>query len=81
MLDVNEIDFINLSEVNNEKLLKFYSIAYPNRYKIILKNSCVLDLFSGSGSFGLECISRGVERLIFLENYPSAVKILKARSS
>tara|TARA_B100000963_G_C22556582_1_gene639315 strand:- start:80 stop:1123 length:1044 start_codon:yes stop_codon:yes gene_type:complete len=38
MLDVNEIDFINLSEVNNEKLLKFYSIAYPNRYKIIHKN-------------------------------------------
>ena len=38
MLDVNEIDFLNLSEVNNEKLLKFYSVAYPNRYKIIYKH-------------------------------------------
>ena len=38
MLDVNEIDFINLSKVNNEKLLKFYSTAYPYRYKIIHKN-------------------------------------------
>ena len=38
MLDVNEIDFTNLSEVNNEELLKFYSVAYPNRYKIIYKH-------------------------------------------
>ena len=38
MLNVNEIDFVSLSEVDNEKLLEFYSIAYPNRYKIIHKN-------------------------------------------
>ncbi|HMN48649.1 MAG TPA: 16S rRNA (guanine(966)-N(2))-methyltransferase RsmD [Ignavibacteriaceae bacterium] len=28
----------------------------------------VLDLYSGSGSFGLECISRGAKRATFVEN-------------
>ena len=32
-----------------------------------LKKSYVLDLFSGTGSFGLECISRGVKKVIFFE--------------
>jgi len=59
----------------------FNLLENSNRYKIILKNSSVLDLFSGSGSFGLECISRGVERLIFLENYPNVIKILKKNIS
>ena len=28
-----------------------------------------LDLFSGVGSFGLECLSRGVKEVFFIENY------------
>ena len=31
------------------------------------KNSIVLDLFSGSGSFGLECLSRDVSKVFFFE--------------
>ena len=42
-----------------------------------LKDSKVLDLFSGIGSFGLECISRGSKNVFFLENYPPVLKILK----
>ena len=42
-----------------------------------IENSKVLDLFSGSGSFGLECISRGANEVIFCENYLPAVKILE----
>ena len=44
-------------------------------YKI--NNSNVLDLFSGVGSFGLECISRKSKHVTFFENYPPALKILK----
>ncbi len=55
----------------------FNLLENSNKYKIILKNSSVLDLFSGTGSFGLECISRGVENIIFSENYPYVIKILK----
>ena len=46
-----------------------------------LKNSKVLDLFSGIGSFGLECISRGSKVVFFLENYPSVLEILKKNIS
>ena len=34
-------------------------------------------MFSGVGSFGLECLSRGAENVVFCENYPEAVKILR----
>ena len=42
-----------------------------------LKNSNVLDLYSGVGSFGLECISRGADHVTFVENNPKTLKILK----
>ena len=42
-----------------------------------IKDSKVLDLFSGVGSFGLECISRGSKFVFFLENYPPVLEILR----
>ena len=36
-----------------------------------------MDLFSGSGSFGIECLSRGVKKVYFIENYKPSLKILK----
>lgn len=54
----------------------FNLIQHSN--KINLQNySSVLDLFSGSGSFGLECVSRGARNVIFVEKYLEALKILK----
>ena len=32
-----------------------------------LNNARVLDLFSGTGSFGIECLSRGAAKVIFLK--------------
>tara|TARA_A100001015_G_scaffold285941_1_gene354023 strand:- start:1512 stop:2078 length:567 start_codon:yes stop_codon:yes gene_type:complete len=46
-----------------------------------IKDSKVLDLFSGIGSFGLECISRGSKFVFFLENYPPVLEILKINIS
>ena len=37
--------------------------------------------FSGSGSFGLECISRGADKVIFFENYSYTLKILEKNIS
>ena len=42
-----------------------------------LLNSNILDLFSGVGTFGLECISRASKHVTFFENYPPAIKMLK----
>ena len=34
-------------------------------------------MFSGSGSFGIECSSRGAKKVIFFENYQPAINILE----
>jgi len=43
--------------------------------KVIKKS--ILDLFAGSGSFGLEAISRGASKAIFVETDHKVIKILK----
>ena len=42
-----------------------------------INNSKVLDLFSGTGSFGIECLSRGAKEVVFFENYSNSIKVLK----
>jgi len=55
----------------------FNILAHSKYINFHIKDSKVLDLFSGIGSFGLECISRGSKFVFFLENYPPVLKILK----
>ena len=55
----------------------FNLIENSNKYNLRIDKSNILDLFSGSGSFGLECMSRGAKKVFFFENYPEALKILK----
>ena len=55
----------------------FNLIHHSNKFNVKIENSRILDLFSGSGSFGLETISRGAKIVYFFENYSGALKILK----
>ena len=55
----------------------FNVIEHSNKIDIKLKNSIILDLFSGSGSFGLEALSRGAKNCLFVENYPNALLSLE----
>ena len=55
----------------------FNILEHSSNEKIKFKNDIVLDLFSGSGSFGIECISRGVKKVYFFENYKPSLKILE----
>ena len=55
----------------------FNIIENSSKLRFQIKDSIILDLFSGSGSFGLECISRGAQNVIFFENYPGTLKILE----
>ncbi len=64
-----------LKDLTKESL--FNIINHSNKFKISLDNAYILDLFSGVGSFGLECLSRGVNKVTFVENYDLALKILK----
>lgn len=42
-----------------------------------IKDSIVLDLFSGSGALALEAISRGAKKAILCDNSPKAIEIIK----
>ena len=55
----------------------FNILQHSNEINFKIENSIVLDLFSGSGSFGLECISRGAKYVVFNENYKNAIEILE----
>ena len=55
----------------------FNIIEHSNLLENKISNSSVLDLYSGSGSFGLECLSRGALKVDFCEDYLPAFKILK----
>ena len=55
----------------------FNLIEHSNNFNLEIKNSNILDLFSGTGSFGLECLSRGARSITFIENYKLIIKILK----
>lgn len=51
-----------------------FNVLMPYLYS----NSHFLDLFSGSGSIGIEALSRGVEEAVFIEKSKAAVKCINA---
>ena len=63
-----------LKDLVKESILNI--LEHSKDSSIELKNSLILDLFSGTGSFGLECISRGAEKVYFVENYMQSLEIL-----
>lgn len=64
-----------LKDLTKESI--FNIIVHSNKLKVNIKNSFVLDLFSGVGSFGIECISREAKHVTFIENYRGVLPILK----
>ena len=59
----------------------FNILNHSNKLSTKINNSKVLDLFSGTGSFGIECLSRGAAEVFFFENYHNSLKILKKNIS
>ena len=59
----------------------FNIINHSKKMNIEISNSNILDLYSGLGSFGIECLSRGAEKVIFVENYHKVLPILKKNLS
>ena len=55
----------------------FNLIEHSKHINLNIDSLNILDLFSGSGSFGIECISRGAKKVVFIEEYFEALKILK----
>ncbi len=55
----------------------FNILNHSNEINVEILNSNVLDLYSGIGSFGLECISRGAKNITFIEKDIEAANVLK----
>ena len=64
-----------LKDLTKESI--FNIIKHSKLLDTKLENSKVLDLFSGVGSFGLECLSRGAANVTFLESYKDVLTVLK----
>ena len=54
----------------------FNVLNHSNKFDIDVNKSEVLDLYAGSGSFGLECISRGAKKVTFIEQDATTFKTL-----
>lgn len=42
-----------------------------------IEDAVVLDLFAGSGAMGIEALSRGAERAVFVESHPQACRSIE----
>ena len=51
-------------------------MKHSNFINVKIENSSVVDIYSGIGSFGLECISRGAKKVAFIEKDNLALNIL-----
>ena len=47
-----------------------------HRFHLVFSELVILDLFAGSGSFGLESISRGSDHTIFVDNNTTSIKCI-----
>jgi 16S rRNA (guanine966-N2)-methyltransferase len=64
-----------LKDMVRESIFNF--LIHSNKIPFKLDGANILDLYSGTGSFGLECLSRGANKIIFSEKEKEAVEILK----
>lgn len=75
IIQPNDLKTRPLKDLVKESI--FNIINHSNKISIDLQFSEILDLFSGVGSFGIECLSRGARKVTFIENYRNVLLILK----
>ena len=64
-----------LKDLTRESI--FNLIMHSSKISLHFDKSNILDLYSGIGSFGLECLSRDARCVYFVENDKSAFEILE----
>ena len=55
----------------------FNLLMHSKKIKLSLEQSKVLDLYAGTGSFGLECLSRQAASVCFVESEKNAIEVLE----
>ena len=75
LLTPNDIKTRPLKDLTKESI--FNILKHSNKFNVEIKNSVILDLFAGVGSFGIECLSNEAKYVTFVENYNGVLPILK----
>ena len=71
---------VRLSALSSKKTRPILDRAKESMFGILesyLPDGVVLDLFAGTGSLGIEALSRGAKRCLFVENSTNAIKVIK----
>ena len=55
----------------------FNLLNHSNKISLKLEHSNILDLYAGTGSFGLECLSRHARNVCFVEKKKDAIEVLE----
>ena len=55
----------------------FNLLTHSNKMSFQFEKSNILDLYAGTGSFGLECLSRQARSVCFIEKKKGAIEILE----
>jgi len=55
----------------------FNILNHSSKILFQLERSNILDLYAGTGSFGLECLSRRAKHVCFVENAKSTIQVLE----
>lgn len=74
----------NLSFVSNEELRPTANMvrqALFTKLQFEISGKRFLDLFAGSGAIGIEALSRGALRVVFVDKSPLAINIIKQNIS
>ena len=64
-----------LKDIARESI--FNLIIHSNKFSFKIEQANILDLYAGTGSFGLECLSRGAKNVFFVEKEKETIEILK----
>jgi 16S rRNA (guanine966-N2)-methyltransferase len=71
---------IKLSALNSKKTRPILDRAKESLFSILgnsVIDSTILDLFAGTGSLGIEALSRGARKCLFVDNSTNAIQVIK----
>ncbi|MCP4268042.1 MAG: 16S rRNA (guanine(966)-N(2))-methyltransferase RsmD [Candidatus Brocadiaceae bacterium] len=69
-----------LSALSSKKTRPILDRAKESLFSILgdsVQDSAVLDLFAGTGSLGIEALSRGAKKCLFVDNSTNAIRVIK----
>jgi 16S rRNA (guanine(966)-N(2))-methyltransferase RsmD len=71
---------VRLSALSSKRTRPILDRAKESLFNILgdsIYDSVVLDLFAGTGSLGIEALSRGAKRCLFVDNSTNAILVIK----